>query len=380
MYFIIGGDIVPTSSNIQLFNDSNMTELVGENLLAVMNSAQYRIFNLEVPITDKASPIKKQGPNLIAPVSSVRGLCGIKADLFTLANNHILDQGSEGLRCTIRTLEDNKINHVGAGNNLEAACAPFIFDFANKKIGVYACAEHEFSIATAYSAGANPFDPLYSLEHVEALRSQCDFLVVLYHGGKEFYRYPSPRLQKVCRRLVDKGANLVVCQHSHCIGCQEIYKNSSIVYGQGNFLFDNDNTEFWQTGLLLKVDDQLDVSYMPIAKKDNVVRLANEHQAHDILEDFDKRSEQIKAPGFVEDNYREFARRYINYYLDALSGHKSLVFKVLNKLTRGAYKRSIIRRKYRLEEVVRIQNYIECEAHRELLLSALDEQEKAKYL
>ena len=89
------------------------------------------------------------------------------------------------------------------------------------KVGIYVCAEHEFSIATEKLPGANPFDPLWSLDHIQKLKQQCDYVVVLYHGGKEEYRYPSPELQKVCRRISEKGADLVLCQHSNCVGCQE---------------------------------------------------------------------------------------------------------------------------------------------------------------
>ena len=64
------------------------------------------------------------------------------------------------------------------------------------KIGIYACAENEFTIATDTTAGANPFDPFESLDHIQNLKRSCDYVIVLYHGGKEHYRYPSPYLQK----------------------------------------------------------------------------------------------------------------------------------------------------------------------------------------
>lgn len=60
---------------------------------------------------------------------------------------------------------------------------------------------------------------------------------MLYHGGKEYYRYSSPNLQKTCRKMTEKGADLVLCQHSHCIGSYEEYNDSTILYGQGNFIF-----------------------------------------------------------------------------------------------------------------------------------------------
>ena len=79
-----------------------------------------------------------------------------------------------------------------------------------KKIGIYACVEHEFTVATEKESGANPIDLLETPDHIVELKKQCDYVIVLYHGGKEQYRYPSPNLQKTCRKLVEKGADLVV--------------------------------------------------------------------------------------------------------------------------------------------------------------------------
>lgn len=45
----------------------------------------------------------------------------------------------------------------------------------------------------------------------------------------------------------------MVCQHSHCIGCKEEYLQGTIVYGQGNFLFDDEENEYWQTSLLIRI-------------------------------------------------------------------------------------------------------------------------------
>ena len=43
--------------------------------------------------------------------------------------------------------------------------------------------------------------------------------------------YPSPYLQKVCRKIIDYGADIIVCQHSNCIGCYENYSKGEIIYG-----------------------------------------------------------------------------------------------------------------------------------------------------
>ena len=292
-------------------------------------------------------------------------------NLLTLANNHILDQGQEGFISTCRVLDDNGIAYLGAGNTPEEAAKPYLFMLGNKRIGIYACAEHEFSIVSQTNAGANPFDPLESPDHVAALNQDCDFVIVLYHGGKEHYRYPSPGLQKVCRKLIEKGADLVICQHSHCVGCEEKYRGGTIVYGQGNFLFDNSNSEYWQTSLLIQIDQTFQISYLPLIKQGNSVCLADKERADEILEQFRRRSQEIQKDGFVSKNYEAFAAAMRDGYLLSLSGRRNFLFRVCNKLTGHRLTNWLVNRKYNRQNLLAVKNYLECEAHRELLLSGI---------
>lgn len=369
MNILIGADIVPTSSNIDLFASGETYTLLGEELNNILQNADYRIFNLEVPLTDREKPIPKCGPNLIAPTKCVAGYKAMHVDLLTLANNHILDQDQQGLESTCRVLNAVGIGYTGVGKTPEEVAKPYIFECDGKQIGVYACAEHEFSIVTEHSAGANPIDLLESPDHVAALKAQSDFVIVLYHGGKEHYRYPSPNLQKVCRKLVEKGADLVICQHSHCIGCEEKYQGGTIVYGQGNFLFDDSESEFWQTSLLVQISDNFEISYIPLKKNGNGVRCADKAEAEIILNEFRQRSVEIKDNVLLREKYSEFAASCIDSYLLTLSGFgDKLIFRVINKLSRYWFKKWFVRRWYHKKSLLAIQNYIECEAHRELYL------------
>ncbi|MBE7003020.1 MAG: CapA family protein [Ruminococcaceae bacterium] len=379
MGIIIGADVVPTNSNLDLFAAGNAEDLIGLELKGLLSSADYRIFNLEVPLTDNETPIEKWGPNLTAPTRTIHGYQAMGIDLLTLANNHIMDQGAQGYRSTIKTLDAAGIAHVGAGDDLAEASKPYQFCFSGKTVGVYACAEHEFSIATESSCGANPFDPLWSLDHVEQLKKCCDYVIVLYHGGKEHYRYPSPGLQKVCRRLVDKGANLVICQHSHCIGCEEKYKDGTIVYGQGNFLFDDEDNEFWRTSLLIEITEDWTISYHPIVKVNNCVRLADEKQEKEIMDAFALRTEEIQDPKVVEEKYAGFANTMLSDYLTAFAGKRTLVERVLNRISHGRYTRLRVKKKYEKKDLLRLCNYIECEAHRELIDSGIEKSSRGEH-
>lgn len=235
MSILIGADFIPTKENEELFRKGDLVALIGNELKRVLESSDYRIFNLEAPLTENSLPIKKRGANLYGAKECVAAYESANVNLFTLANNHIMDYGEQGLNDTLELLKKSNINYVGVGKNLREAAKPFYFSVNGKKIGVFAAVQHEYSIATETNAGANLFDVFESFDQIAEMKLHCDYVIVLYHGGRECYRYPTPYMQKLCRKMVDKGANLVVCQHSHCIGCEEKYSGGTIVYGQEIF-------------------------------------------------------------------------------------------------------------------------------------------------
>lgn len=369
---LIAGDMVPTRSTERLFIDGNMSSLLGDSLHTIFQEVDIVSVNLECPLTVSDTPIEKCGPNLRALPETLKGIKALNPSVVGLANNHIMDFGEKGLSDTVSLLSCNGIPYVGVGNSLEEAVKSIhIVEKKGWRIGFYACAEHEFTIATEDSPGANPFDPLTTGDAILKLKSDyaLDNLVVLFHGGKEYYQYPSPGLQKVCRHLVEKGADLVVCQHSHCIGAQERYLDGDIVYGQGNFIFDTKNplsVESLLISYMVDDDGTSSIDFLPIRRHldgSGTVSLAQGPDAESILVAFQKRSEEIKQPGFIEKNYTAFARTLLPNYLHGFSPFGKWV----SRIDRHIFKGRIIRRLYPKKKLLAIQNYIECEAHWELL-------------
>lgn len=370
---LIGADIVPTKGNYELFENGDTDILLGQELTDLFNGCDFRILNLEAPLTDKVSPINKCGPNLMIPTAAINGLKKINPDFYTVANNHIMDQGVQGFCSTKRMLSDAGISFSGAGDTYEEAQKPYIKEIRGITIGIYCCAEHEFSIVTDQIPGANPYDPLYSFQHVRKLRETCDYLIVLYHGGKEHYRYPSPNMRKRFQKFVQAGADLVIAQHSHCIGCIETYENSTLVYGQGNFLFDYGDDEYSKTSLLISVsiDDQTGaaVEYIPLVKNGSTVRLAKGEVHETIVAALENRNAKLLQEGFVESNYHEYSIEMLPKYERAFIGKLSqnLIFKALNRISKNVLADQWISKYQKLE----LENYFMCESHQELIAEGL---------
>lgn len=139
MSIIIGGDLVPTKTNYQYFADGRLDKLLDKKLIEMLESADFRIFNLETPLTDCRAPIKKIGGALSAPSKTINAIKKMQIDLFTLANNHIMDQGSMGLKSTCEILKNAGIDFVGAGDCVTEAMMPYVFKYQEKNRGLRLC-------------------------------------------------------------------------------------------------------------------------------------------------------------------------------------------------------------------------------------------------
>ena len=368
---VFAADIVPTETNEQYFIEGDVAHLFGKEIIAYLASADFRCFNLEVALTDRKQTALYPGPYLMAKPETVHGIKKLDPSLLTIGNNHALDQGTDGLISTMNVLKEQGIPFTGAGHNLTEAYQPYILQFDDVKAGIFNCSEYEFAAATENSCGVNPYDPLVSFDLVKKLKAQTDIAIVLYHGGKEFYRYPTPQLQRICRKFVDSGADLVICQHSHCIGCEEVYHDAHIVYGQGNFLFDRNEDEYKRTGMFVECDLQesgtISVAYKPLVKQNECVRFPEEAEADRIIKEFRERSEQIQTPGFIEESYSKLADRFFERYVRKLICDKWLI-RAVNKLSGGRFVKQFYD-----DPVVALQvlNIVSPENHSELFKQGL---------
>ena len=368
----IGADIVPKASNMRLFEAGDAEALLGQELFVKLSSADFISLNLEIPLTDQNTPIVKCGPVMSCEPKAINGLAAINPCFYTLANNHIMDHGSQGLVSTMKLLDEKGIRHAGAGKNLKEASTPFCVSLKGINIGVYCCAEHEFSIASDDKPGANPYDPLISFDAVKELSSKCDYVIVLYHGGKEQYQYPSPQLQRVFRKFADCGANLVIAQHTHCIGCKENYHDALLVYGQGNFLYDLPRNELWKQSLLIEVQidegtRQASCKFIPVVLNDGCIRAAQDHERNEILTQFEIRSSEILKDGFLADQYLRLAQSESTAYFRKISGLLGTILQALP----GKAGKCLLLKNYKKKYWPGIINTMECETHRELFLDAL---------
>ena len=367
---IIGADFAPIEKDGEFLLSHDTAELIDSKLIEKINQADFSVFNLESPIIRTGTPIEKDGPCLFIPQGADKVYKDIHVGLLSLANNHIMDYGKEGLFHTLDILKEKKIPFIGAGKNEKEADSCYIVELQGKKIGIYAAADHEFSLAYGENPGANGYEENKVMTKIQNIKKQADYCIVLYHGGKEWYRYPSPWQQKFCRKMADAGADAVICQHSHCIGASEKYKDCTIFYGQGNFVLGEADHEICVYSMLLEfsVGDTLEWKAIPMKRlKEKVIQPSKEESIR-VLRHFEKLNVNLQKKGFVEDNYRKYAEETVAAYLYQFAGWP-LIFIRLDKLFhRKGIKWFFKRNKKR---ILYLQNVLQCEAHREVVLEGL---------
>lgn len=251
---LFAGDLALTGSAESL-DGVNYSLRLDNSIREIFNSTDLNIVNLETPLTRSKTRIIKTGENIKSDPNSVNLLKDLNISLACLSNNHIRDFDDAGVLETIAICNENDISVVGAGINLAQAKLPFIKEIKSLKIGVLNFSETEFNDASEYRAGSNPADPINVWNGINSVRKEVDFLIVIVHGGKEYYNYPTPELQKLFHFIIDLGADIIIGHHPHVKCGYEFYSGKPIIYSLGNFIFDEPgNSPEWYNGALTLVE------------------------------------------------------------------------------------------------------------------------------
>jgi poly-gamma-glutamate synthesis protein (capsule biosynthesis protein) len=190
--------------------------------------------NLEAPVcSEKKSKRPKAGPHLTSCVLP----SAFQGGIVSLANNHAMDYGDEGLQSTISACRSLDISTVGAGQTLEEARKALIFRIGNVRLGVLTRCEAQFGAATLWRPGVAVLDPRIYGE-ISRLKSEVDIVIISVHGAAEMSPWPSPQWQSLLRSFIDAGATVVHGHHAHVPQGYEEYNHGLIFYSLGNFIVD----------------------------------------------------------------------------------------------------------------------------------------------
>jgi gamma-polyglutamate biosynthesis protein CapA len=144
--------------------------------------------------------------------------------LVSLANNHILDFGKEGLGETENNLNKENIRFFGDPTDISRNFSEI--NIPNGKMAL---------VAYNQFFGASPEEVV---DQIRELKQEGDKVIVYCHWGEEYKNISDQKQNDLARRFIDNGADAVIGSHPHVIQNDEAYKNKPIYYSLGNFIFD----------------------------------------------------------------------------------------------------------------------------------------------
>ena len=263
------GDILLDRGVREAIDHRGVDHLFSEGVDSVLRSSQIVVGNLECPATTVKAPVFKRYIFRGEP----EWLTTLRQHGFThlnLANNHSIDQGREGLLDTRRNVEQAGMVPIGAGRNMQEAAEPALLSTEPRNVWLVAslrlALENYSYLPDKPCVSQEPMDSL--LMRVSRLR-QSDpkaVIIVSLHWGGEHTLLPVPRQRLDAHQIVDAGADVLVCHHTHTLQTIEDYRGHKIYYSIGNFIFDQQrpmNSEACMVRLTVG-DERLDVETIPV--------------------------------------------------------------------------------------------------------------------
>jgi len=259
-------------------SDYNFTEQL-KNVSGLLGKTDLTVANLESIIAGKEIGLTSF-PKFNAPVEIGYSLKEMGVNLVTIANNHALDRGEEGLLMSIANLEEIGLEYDGAYKSFEDRDRLRIFKKNGLKICFisYTYGTNGIKIPEQKPYLVNSLRKTSTLKIVKELRriknkNIADVIVVSLHFGEEYHLNPSSKQRELAASLSDAGADVIIGHHPHVLQPPEWIENSRgtktfVAYSLGNFLSG-------QNGLYRQIGASLSLSISKPDKKYKGILIEN---------------------------------------------------------------------------------------------------------
>lgn len=269
--FVFGGDVHFEGRVLDSLEGASGSVLAGMQGAFALEDVV--VVNLETAITRSEGAASKQF-TFRAPPEVLGDLLAAGVDVASLANNHGMDFGTQGLEDSLQAAEAAGLPLLGAGRTAAEAFAPWTSTIGGHRVAVLAATQVlDSSLEQAWTAGpatpglASAKDPRLLLAAVRRAAEEADTVAVVLHWGVEKETCPTAAQQELAAALVEAGAHIVVGGHAHRLQGAGRLGGAIVGYGLGNLVFDTpDTSDGARSGMLRVRSDgrgQLDYQWVP---------------------------------------------------------------------------------------------------------------------
>ena len=206
----------------------NNREIFSDQLLSLFKDYGHIICNFEGAATNLKN-IYRSDCDVRSPDKSIEYFQKRNILVYNLANNHVFDCGYDGFKNTKDKILKGGGIYFGAGKNIEEASRVAYISKDDITIGLIGVCHKEGLIASKNTEGV--FCDIYE-DHIKSkiikAKTKCDWLILNYHGGEEYTRYPMPQKRSKLKKYLNYGVDVIIGHHPHVV--QGIEKINNKLY------------------------------------------------------------------------------------------------------------------------------------------------------
>ncbi|KIX06299.1 uncharacterized protein Z518_04274 [Rhinocladiella mackenziei CBS 650.93] len=233
----------------------------------LIRSADLVLANLETALTTSERRWPDKMFNYRSHTENVRCLTevgmgsGLGRGYVSLANNHTLDWGVEGLEETVKTLEKNGVEYAGAGRSKEEAARPARLRLRGEEgrdVKCWSFSDHPsdwravdtFNLIDYTRRGRERIKEQLTAKEQDEGQRKLGLKVVSMHWGPNYRWHPAKEIVDMAHWLIDEcGVDVIQGHSSHHVQGVEVYKGKLVVYGCGDFVDDYAVDPRWRNDL-----------------------------------------------------------------------------------------------------------------------------------
>lgn len=234
--------------------EKNGIDFLFKNVKHIFENGDLVFGNLEAPISNNTNLDGFDAEFFLAKPEYINILKNSYINCISVANNHIMQHGEIAYLSTINLLNKYNILPVGVKNEIK------IVEIKGLKIAIMGYSFIEDYINNSLYNKISSVTQI--TDDILKIRNSVDFIIISLHWGNEYIHEPSPSQIEIGRLLIDEGVDLILGSHAHVIQSYEIYKDKPIIYGLGNFIFDDTYIPETQKSVVFKIQVDLDTRHI----------------------------------------------------------------------------------------------------------------------
>lgn len=270
-------------------------------LSGLLADADLAVVNLETAVTDGGVAAPKQH-TFRAPVEGLTALASAGVDVVSLANNHGMDYGAEGLTDTLDAVDAADLHAVGAGETVRDAYRPYRTEINGRRIAVFGATQVLDTFALdAWSPGHDRPGLASAKRSRRGLRrllaavrraaADSDTVVAMLHWGRELEQCPLARQRRLADTLRAAGVDVVVGSHAHRVGPGGFLGGAVVHYGLGNLVFyaaDGPATVSGALAVTVDPDDTTRIAWRPAVLRGGVATPLDSAERSDAVDAWER--------------------------------------------------------------------------------------------